>query len=38
MKVFITRKIPEPGFDLLRKEFEIEVLPNCINPEVFKKK
>ncbi len=28
MKVFITRKIPEPGLDLLRKEFDIEVNPS----------
>jgi len=25
MKVFVTRKIPEPGLEILRKEFEIEV-------------
>ena len=28
MKIFITRKIPEPGLDLLRKEFEIDVNPH----------
>lgn len=27
MKVFVTRKIPEPGIEILRKEFEIEVNP-----------
>ena len=27
MKIFVTRKIPEPGLKLLRKEFEIEVNP-----------
>jgi glyoxylate reductase len=27
MKIFVTRKIPEPGLDLLRKEHEIEVYP-----------
>jgi glyoxylate reductase len=25
MKIFVTRKIPEPGLDLLRKEHEIEI-------------
>jgi len=25
MKIFVTRKIPEPGLDLLRKEYELEV-------------
>ena len=28
MKIFITRKIPEPGLDLLRKEYEIDVNPH----------
>ena len=28
MKIFITRKIPEPGLDLLRKDYEIEVFPH----------
>ena len=28
MKIFITRKIPEPGLDLLRKEFEIDINPH----------
>jgi len=27
MKIYVTRKIPEPGLKLLRKEFEIEVNP-----------
>ena len=27
MKVFVTRKIPEPGLEILRKKFEIEVNP-----------
>jgi len=27
MKVFVTRKIPEPGLEILRKEFEMEVNP-----------
>jgi glyoxylate reductase len=27
MKIFVTRKIPEPGLELLRKEHEIEVFP-----------
>jgi lactate dehydrogenase-like 2-hydroxyacid dehydrogenase len=27
MKIFVTRKIPEPGLELLRKEHEIEVNP-----------
>ena len=27
MKIFVTRRIPEPGLDLLRKEFEVEVNP-----------
>ncbi|MHA1112841.1 MAG: NAD(P)-dependent oxidoreductase, partial [Promethearchaeota archaeon] len=27
MKVFITRRIPEPGLELLRKEFEVEINP-----------
>ena len=27
MKIFVTRKIPEPGLDLLRKEHEIEIFP-----------
>jgi len=27
MKVFVTRKIPEPGLELLRKKHEIEVFP-----------
>ena len=27
MKIFITRKIPEPGLDLLRKDNEIEIFP-----------
>lgn len=25
MKIFVTRKIPEPGLDLLRKEYELEI-------------
>ena len=25
MKIFVTRRIPEPGLELLRKEHEIEV-------------
>ena len=28
MKVFVTRKIPEPGLELLRKHHEIEVNPD----------
>lgn len=28
MKIFVTRKIPEPGFDILRKNHEIEVFPH----------
>jgi len=28
MKVFVTRKIPEPGLDILRKECEIEIYPH----------
>jgi len=28
MKVFVTRKIPQPGLDILRKEFEVEVYPH----------
>jgi glyoxylate reductase len=28
MNIFVTRKIPEPGLDLLRKEHEIEVFPH----------
>ncbi len=28
MKVFVTRKIPEPGLDLLRKKFDVEVNPH----------
>jgi len=28
MKIFVTRKIPEPGLDLLRKNHEIEVFPH----------
>ena len=28
MKVLVTRQIPEPGLDLLRKEFEVEVNPH----------
>jgi len=28
MKVFVTRKIPEQGLDLLRKEFEVEINPH----------
>lgn len=27
MKIFVTRKIPEPGLKLLRKEFDVEVNP-----------
>ncbi|MCK5112751.1 MAG: D-glycerate dehydrogenase [Thermoplasmatales archaeon] len=27
MKIFVTRKIPEPGLELLRKEFDVEVNP-----------
>jgi lactate dehydrogenase-like 2-hydroxyacid dehydrogenase len=27
MKVFVTRRIPEPGLNLLRKEFEVEINP-----------
>jgi len=27
MKIFITRKIPEPGLEILRKEYEIEINP-----------
>ena len=27
MKVFVTREIPEPGLEILRREFEIEVNP-----------
>ena len=27
MKVFVTREIPKPGLDLLRKEFEVEINP-----------
>ena len=27
MKIFITRKIPKPGLDLLRNEFELEINP-----------
>jgi len=27
MKVFVTREIPQPGLDLLRKEFDVEVNP-----------
>ena len=27
MNIFVTRKIPEPGLDLLRKEFEVEINP-----------
>ena len=27
MKIFVTRKIPEPGLELLRKDHEIEVFP-----------
>ena len=25
MKIFVTRKIPEPGLEILRKEFEVKV-------------
>ncbi len=25
MKVFVTRKIPEPGLEILRKHFEVDV-------------
>jgi len=28
MKIFVTRKIPEPGLELLRKEYEMEVFPH----------
>ncbi len=28
MKIFVTRKIPEPGLELLRKHFEVEVYPH----------
>jgi lactate dehydrogenase-like 2-hydroxyacid dehydrogenase len=28
MKIFVTRKIPEPGLDILRKDHEIEVFPH----------
>ena len=28
MKIFVTRKIPEPGLDLLRKDHEIEIFPH----------
>jgi glyoxylate reductase len=28
MKIFVTRKIPEPGLELLRKEHDIEVFPH----------
>ena len=28
MKIFVTRKIPEPGLDLLRKEHELEINPH----------
>ena len=28
MKIFITRKIPKPGLDILRKNYEIEVFPH----------
>lgn len=28
MKIFVTRKIPEPGLNLLKKEHEIEVFPH----------
>jgi lactate dehydrogenase-like 2-hydroxyacid dehydrogenase len=28
LKIFITRKIPEPGLDLLRKDYKIEVFPH----------
>ena len=28
MKIFVTRKIPEPGLDLLRKDHNIEVFPH----------
>lgn len=28
MKIFVTRKIPEPGLDLLKKHHEIEVFPH----------
>ena len=27
MKMFVTRKIPEPGLDILRKHHEIEIFP-----------
>jgi lactate dehydrogenase-like 2-hydroxyacid dehydrogenase len=27
MKIFVTRKIPQPGLDLLQKEFELEINP-----------
>ncbi len=27
MKIFVTRKIPEPGLEILRKKHEIEVFP-----------
>lgn len=27
MKIFVTRRIPEPGLELLRKEFELEINP-----------
>ena len=32
MKIFITRKIPQPGLNLLRNEYEIEVFPYSIVP------
>ena len=28
MKVFVTRKIPEPGLDILRKKHQIQVFPH----------
>lgn len=28
MKIFVTREIPKPGLDLLRKEFDVELNPN----------
>ena len=27
MKIFLTRKIPEPGLEILRKEYDVEVFP-----------
>ena len=32
MKIFVTRKIPEPGLELLRKEHDIEVFPHNRTP------